>query len=138
MATKLDLVDIGYTWRIVQIEGTGEGTIANYISFEVPTEGRRAEVVTSTPVDNIQIIIDLDGTGNPEQQMILAQTAPVSAIPILAPVKGGYTTLTHDAPFSFQLPQTTVKESPNRQGKIYLTTIGVGGGKWTLSVEVRG
>lgn len=138
MAIKLDDVEVGYNWRIVQIEGTGEGTIANYINFIVPVEGRRAEVVTSTPVTNIQIIIDLDGTGDPEQQMILAQTPPASAIPILAPVLGGYTTLTHDAPFAVHLPQTQSKQPPAKAGKIYLKTTGIGAGSWTLSVEVRG
>lgn len=139
MATFLDRVDVGYNWRIIQIEGVGEATAANYISFEIPVDGRRAEVVTSAPVDNIMIVIDLDGTGQPEQQMILAQTAPEVAIPVLAPIKGGYTTLTHDAPFSIQLPQTTVEENPQREGKIYVLTDGLGGGdSWTLSVEVRG
>lgn len=127
MATSLDRVKLDFNFRPIQITGVGNATIANYITFDTPAEVRRVEVVTATASSILQVFIDRDGSGNPEQQVLLAQTSPYCP---------NHRWLIHEAPFRVEDPQNAVIEPPNRGGKVYL--IAVGGTAWSLTVEASG
>lgn len=127
MATSLTRVKLDYNFRPVQITGTGNATAANFISFDTPTDIRRVEAVTADPATLLQVFIDRDESGDPEQQVLLAQISPY------CPNKQW---LVHEAPFHLADPQRTVTHMPNRGGKVYIVT--VGGTAWSLTVEARG
>jgi hypothetical protein len=127
MATSIERAKLDYNFRPVQITGPANASIANYISFDTPAEVRRVEVVTATEATLIQVFIDRDDSGDPEQQVLLAQTSPYCP---------NHRWLVHEAPFRVEDPQNAVQEPPNRGGKVYLVT--VGGGNWSLTVEAKG
>ena len=132
MADKLDNVKVGYNWRVVQITGSANADITNYMTFETPVEIRRVEATTSVTANSIKIFIDRDGSGAANQQSIVAQTPPAAA----GCVGLDNRWLTHPFEFKLERPQTQVEELPNSGGKLYIVTDG--GGDWTLTVEVRG
>ena len=127
MATSLDRVKLDFNFRPIQISGVGNATVANYISFDTPAEVRRVEIVTATAASILQVFIDRDESGNPEQQVLLAQTSPWCP---------NHRWLIHEAPFRVEDPQNAVTESPNRGGKVYV--IATGGTAWSLTVEAKG
>jgi len=132
MAIVLDKVKVGANWKVVQISGPADASAANYISFETPVEIRRVEAATTTKADFIKIYVDRDGSGDPEQQVMIAQTPPIPT---------GCTGmdnrwLIHPVPFQLSRPQTQIEQCPDPGGKIYIVT--QGGGNWSLTVEARG
>ncbi|MEL7338901.1 MAG: hypothetical protein AAGM67_00340 [Bacteroidota bacterium] len=126
MADVLADVEIGRTWKQVQISGTGAPTSANFISFLRPVQVRRVIANLSAPNDPFSIRRSIDGTTVANQIEILVQNCTGEAAQ----------SLIHPDEFSLHLPQTTVNKSLEAGGFIYLEAPGFAG-SWTLTVEAK-
>jgi len=132
MADHLDKVKVENNWRVVQIRGTGNATIANFVTFYTPVDVRRVEVATAVSATSIKIFISRDGSNDPEQQVLIAQTPPASA----GCTGLDYRWLIHPYDIRLSKPQEVVEITPDPGGMLYLET--VGGDAWTMTIEVRG